>query len=74
MDTGSVLKSVFGYDSFRPGQQQLAEAVLSGRDVMGIMPTGAGKSICFQSPALMFDGLTIEFLRSCPSCWTRCSL
>ncbi len=59
MDTGSVLKSVFGYDSFRPGQQQLAEAVLSGRDVMGIMPTGAGKSICFQIPALMFDGLTI---------------
>ena len=59
MNAIDVLKSTFGYDSFRPGQKELAEAVLAGRDVMGIMPTGAGKSICFQIPSLMFGGLTL---------------
>ena len=54
-----VLKSVYGYDNFRPGQETLISHILSGRDVLGIMPTGAGKSLCFQIPALLFPGLTI---------------
>ena len=58
-DTKETLKTVFGYDSFRPGQEQLIDAVLSGRDVMGIMPTGAGKSVCYQIPSLSMDGLTL---------------
>ena len=53
------LKQYFGYDGFREGQEQLIEAVLSGRDVLGIMPTGAGKSMCFQIPALMMEGITL---------------
>ncbi len=53
------MKETFGYDSFRPGQEKLVNAVLDGRDVMGIMPTGAGKSICFQIPSLVFNGLTL---------------
>ena len=59
MDPRQILKETFGYDSFRPGQEMLVSGVLAGRDVMGIMPTGAGKSICFQIPALVFDGLTL---------------
>ena len=59
MHITGVLQQTYGYDSFRPGQKELTEAVLSGRDVMGIMPTGAGKSICYQIPSLMFSGLTI---------------
>ena len=54
-----ILKSVYGYDDFRPGQEKLISHILSGRDVLGIMPTGAGKSLCFQVPALLFPGLTI---------------
>ena len=54
-----ILKSVYGYDDFRPGQEKLISHILSGRDVLGIMPTGAGKSLCFQIPALLFPGLTI---------------
>ena len=54
-----LLKQYFGYDGFREGQEQLIEAVLSGRDVLGIMPTGAGKSMCFQIPALMMEGLSL---------------
>ena len=54
-----VLKQYFGYDSFREGQKPLIEAVLAGRDVLGIMPTGAGKSLCFQIPALMLEGVTL---------------
>lgn len=54
-----ILQSYFGYDSFRPGQAELVHAVLAGRDTLGIMPTGAGKSLCYQVPALLFDGLTI---------------
>lgn len=54
----SALKRYFGYDAFRPGQEQLVRAVLEGRDAMGVMPTGAGKSICYQVPALVLPGIT----------------
>ena len=58
-DKLSVLKEYFGHDSFREGQGRITDSLLGGRDVLGIMPTGAGKSICYQVPALMFDGITI---------------
>ncbi|GBU22781.1 ATP-dependent DNA helicase RecQ [Fibrobacteres bacterium R8-0-B4] len=54
-----ALKKYFGYDNFRPGQETLIDTVLSGRDALGIMPTGAGKSLCFQIPALIMDGVTL---------------
>ncbi len=54
-----TLKKYFGYDQFRPQQQSIIETVLSGKDCLVIMPTGGGKSICFQLPALLFDGLTL---------------
>lgn len=54
-----LLKKYFGYDDFRQGQQALIVSVLNGRDVLGIMPTGAGKSMCFQIPALMMEGITL---------------
>jgi ATP-dependent DNA helicase RecQ len=54
-----VLKDVYGYDCFRDGQEELIDSTLKKKDVLGIMPTGAGKSLCFQIPALMFDGITI---------------
>ncbi len=54
-----VLRRVFGYSSFRGGQERLVDAVLDGRDVLAVMPTGAGKSLCFQVPALMREGVTI---------------
>ena len=59
MNPHDILKKYFGYDSFRPGQESLIEAILSGRDVLGIMPTGAGKSVCYQVPALLLPGITI---------------
>lgn len=60
MDTAvHILKQYFGYDAFRPGQDTLIGAVLSRRDALGIMPTGAGKSICYQVPALALPGLTL---------------
>lgn len=59
MDKYTVLKKYFGYDSFREGQELLTESLLEGRDVLGIMPTGAGKSLCYQVPALMFPGITL---------------
>lgn len=59
MDKYSVLKKYFGHSSFRDGQETLIDAVLSGNDALGIMPTGAGKSICYQVPALMMEGITI---------------
>ena len=54
-----TLKDVFGYDSFRPGQEEVVSAILSGRDVMAVMPTGAGKSLCYQIPALVLPGITL---------------
>ena len=59
MDKYSLLKEVFGHDSFRKGQEDIIDNILSGKDVLGIMPTGAGKSICYQIPALLMDGLTV---------------
>lgn len=58
-DKFSVLKDYFGHDSFRDGQEQIVDALLDGRDALCIMPTGAGKSMCYQIPALLFDGVTI---------------
>ncbi|MDF1754237.1 MAG: DNA helicase RecQ [Verrucomicrobiales bacterium] len=55
----SVLKEVFGYDSFRPLQREIITSVLEGQDVVAILPTGAGKSLCYQVPALARDGLTL---------------
>ena len=54
-----ILKKYFGYDSFRPGQDKLTDALLSGRDVLGVMPTGAGKSLCYQVPAMVKPGVTL---------------
>lgn len=59
MDKFEALKHYFGYDTFREGQEILIDSILSGRDALGIMPTGSGKSLCFQIPALMMDGITL---------------
>ena len=59
MDKKLLVRNIYGYDQFRPGQEALIDAVLSGRDVMGIMPTGGGKSMCYQLPGLMLPGLTV---------------
>lgn len=55
----SILKKYYGYDDFREGQESVINTILEGNDCLAIMPTGAGKSICYQIPALMFDGITI---------------
>ena len=59
MDKYQVLRHYFGYDSFREGQEILIDSILAGRDALGIMPTGSGKSLCFQVPALMTEGITL---------------
>ena len=60
MDTiDKTLKHYYGYDTFRPGQEALIDAILNGRDVLGVMPTGGGKSLCYQIPAIILDGVTL---------------
>ena len=59
MDKNALLQHYFGYGEFRPGQEELVDGILAGRDVFGIMPTGGGKSICYQLPGLMLPGVTL---------------
>src|SRR5688572_10150055 len=59
MDLLPVLNKYWGYNSFRPMQEEIMQTVLSGQDVLAILPTGGGKSICFQVPAMSMDGLCI---------------
>ena len=59
MDSKEVLKEYFGYDSFRAGQEDIINAILEKKDVLAIMPTGAGKSLCYQVPAMMLSGITV---------------
>lgn len=59
MNKTEILKAYFGYDSFREGQEDIIDGLLAGRDVVAIMPTGAGKSLCYQVPALMLPGITL---------------
>ena len=54
-----ALQDVFGYDQFRPGQEDVIAAILGGRDIMAVMPTGAGKSLCYQIPGLVLPGITL---------------
>src|SRR5689334_3650920 len=58
-DARRLLRASFGYESFRAGQERAIEAVFSGRDTLVIMPTGGGKSLCYQVPALLLPGLTV---------------
>src|SRR5947199_9003655 len=58
-DLGQLLKTTFGYSTFRPLQREICEASLAGRDVFALLPTGGGKSLCFQLPALVRPGLTV---------------
>ena len=58
-DKYRVLKEYFGHDSFRGGQEKIVDNLLAGRDVLCIMPTGAGKSICYQTPAMILPGITL---------------
>ena len=58
-DARDLLKSAFGYEKFRPGQEAAVSAILSGRDTVVVLPTGGGKSLCFQVPALLMPGLTV---------------
>jgi ATP-dependent DNA helicase RecQ len=57
--THTLLKDVYGYDNFRPLQEEIINRTLDGKDSFVLMPTGGGKSICFQIPALVFNGITI---------------
>ena len=59
MDKHTALSKYFGLSSFRNGQEELIDAVLQGRDALGIMPTGGGKSLCYQVPAIMQDGIAL---------------
>ena len=59
VEARAALRRHFGYESFRPGQEELVRAILSGRDALGVMPTGAGKSLCYQVPGVVLGGLTL---------------
>lgn len=59
MDDIKLLKHYFGHERFRDGQEPLIDSILAGRDVVGVMPTGAGKSVCYQLPAIMLPGMTL---------------
>ncbi|MCL2805834.1 MAG: DNA helicase RecQ [Treponema sp.] len=59
MTKHTILNKKFGYSSFRPGQEEVIDAILEGTDVLAVMPTGAGKSLCYQIPALLLDGMTV---------------
>ncbi|MBE6597989.1 MAG: DNA helicase RecQ [Ruminococcaceae bacterium] len=59
MTKHDILKQYFGHDAFRPGQEELIDGILGGRDVLGIMPTGGGKSMCYQIPAMLTEGITL---------------
>ena len=58
-DKSEALRRYFGHNAFRPGQEALIDSILSHRDVLGVMPTGGGKSMCYQIPALLLPGVTI---------------
>ncbi|MFM8704073.1 MAG: DEAD/DEAH box helicase, partial [Planctomycetia bacterium] len=58
-DPQAVLEQAFGHTSFRPGQEQVIESLLAGRSALALFPTGAGKSLCYQLPGLLMDGLTV---------------
>ena len=57
-----ILRDTFSYPNFRPGQEDVVEAIWAGEDVLAVMPTGSGKSLCYQIPALLRDDLTLWFL------------
>jgi ATP-dependent DNA helicase RecQ len=59
MDLSAALHDLFGFRDFRPGQREACQAALAGRDVLVVMPTGSGKSLCYQLPALLRDDLTL---------------
>ena len=59
MDKRTALRQYFGFSSFRDGQQTLIDATLAGRDTLGVMPTGGGKSLCYELPALLLPGITL---------------
>ena len=65
-DKYDILKTYYGYDTFRDGQEELIDCLLNGQDVCGIMPTGAGKSVCYQVPALLLPHVTLVVSRSVP--------
>ena len=70
-DAREILRSRFGYPAFRPGQERAVQAVLERRDTLVILPTGGGKSLCFQVPALMLPGVTVVISPSRPSSRSR---
>ena len=59
LDKFTILKEYFGHTQYRPGQLEIIDHILARKDVLGIMPTGAGKSICYQIPAMLLEGITI---------------